>query len=86
MTLAGANLRVYRRSRGIFKRVFVNLKFVSFTDLQDHIICESEDIGLNKDTKVSFKVYNVSKGLGAMGVTNEDGTPIEFEKEVSDQA
>jgi len=49
--------------------------------MKDDIISESESIGLKKDTKVIFKVYKDSMGLGAMDVTNEDGSPIAFEEE-----
>jgi len=49
--------------------------------MKEDIICESEEIGLNKDGKVMFKVYKDSMGLGAMDVMNEDGSPIVFELE-----
>jgi len=55
--------------------------------MPEDIICESEEVGLNKDAKVMFKVYKDSMGLGAMDVTNEDGSPIvyvgEAEKELT---
>jgi len=46
--------------------------------MPEDIICESEEVGLNKDAKVMFKVYKDSMGLGAMDVTNEDGSPIVY--------
>jgi len=49
--------------------------------MKEDIICESEEIGLNKGMKVVFTVYKDSMGLGAMDVTDEDGTPIVFETE-----
>jgi len=47
--------------------------------MKEDIICYSDEVGLNPDTKVIFKVYKDSMGLGAYEVTNEDGTPIIFE-------
>jgi len=49
--------------------------------MKEDIICESDEMGLNKDEKVMFKVYKDSMGLGAMDVLNEDGSPIVFEVE-----
>lgn len=46
--------------------------------MKEDIICESDEIGLNMDEKVMFKVYKDSMGLGAMDVLNEDGSPIVF--------
>jgi len=46
--------------------------------MKEDIICESDELGLNKDAKVMFKVYKDSMGLGAMDVLNEDGSPIVF--------
>jgi len=45
---------------------------------KDDIVCWSEDVGLDETTKVAFKVYKDSRGLGAYDVRNEDGTPILF--------
>jgi len=52
--------------------------------MKEDIICESEEIGLNKDGKVMFKVYKDSMGLGAMDVMNEDGSPIVYVLEVAE--
>jgi len=49
--------------------------------MKEDILCESDEIGLNKDAKVMFKVYKDSMGLGAMDVLNEDGSPIVFKLE-----
>jgi len=49
---------------------------------KDDIVCYSEEVGLNKNTKVIFKVYKDSKGLGAYEVQNEDGTPISFDPKI----
>jgi len=51
---------------------------------KDDIICYSEDVGLNKNSKVIFKLYKDSKGIGAHEVQNEDGTPIIFERKAGD--
>jgi len=49
------------------------------------IICFSEEIGLNKNDTVSFKVYKDSLGIGAYEVTYGDGTPIIFEPDVVEE-
>jgi len=61
------------------KRIYVS---------EDDIVCWSEEVGLNKNSKVIFKLYKDSMGLGAYEVKNEDGTPIIFEPkaEQSDKA
>jgi len=46
---------------------------------KDDIVCSSEEVGLNKNLKVIFKLYKDSMGIGAYDVQNEDGTPIIFE-------
>jgi len=53
---------------------------------KDDIICYSEEVGLNKNSKVIFKLYKDSMGIGAHEVQNEDGTPIIFERKVVDGA
>jgi len=45
--------------------------------MSEDIICESDDVKLNKDDKVIFKVYKDSMGLGAMDVMNEDTPAVE---------
>jgi len=40
------------------------------------IKCVSKKIGLNVSSRVAFKLYTDSKGIGAYEVTNEDATPI----------
>merc|ERR1719193_2819951 len=47
--------------------------------MKEDIICYAEEAGLNQDTKVIFKIYKDSLGLGACEVQNEDGTPITFQ-------
>jgi len=44
--------------------------------IKDDIICTSSEVGLNVGSKVRFKVYNATKGLGAAQVRNTDGSPI----------
>jgi len=51
--------------------------------MKEDIVCSSDEIGLNVDSKVIFKIYKDSKGLGACEVQNEDGSPIVFESEES---
>jgi len=46
---------------------------------KDDIICWSEEVGLFTDSKVMFRVFKNSRGIGAYEVTNEDGSPIFFE-------
>lgn len=50
--------------------------------MKEDIICFSENVGLTPDTRVIFKIYKDSNGLGAYEVHNEDGTPIIFEPNV----
>jgi len=47
---------------------------------KDDIVCYSEEVGLDKNSKVIFKLYKDSMGLGAYEVQNEDGTPITFKR------
>jgi len=47
---------------------------------KDDIVCYSEEVGLDKNSKVIFKLYKDSMGLGAYEVQNEDGSPITFER------
>jgi len=47
--------------------------------MKEDIISYSEEVGLNEDTKVIFKIYKDSLGLGACEVQNEDGTPITYQ-------
>lgn len=42
----------------------------------DDIICTSDKVGMRAKSKVVFKIYKDSLGLGAYDVTNEDGSPI----------
>jgi len=49
--------------------------------MKEDIVSQSEEVGLNADTKVIFKVYKDSMGIGACEVQNEDGTPITYEPE-----
>merc|ERR550534_3427601 len=51
--------------------------------MKEDIVCSSDEIGLNIDSKVIFKIYKDSMGLGACEVQNEDGSPINFEPEES---
>jgi len=51
---------------------------------KDDIVCCSEEVGLNKNSKVIFKLYKDSMGIGAYEVQNEDGTPIIFERKIGD--
>lgn len=51
---------------------------------KDDIVCYSEEVGLNKNSKVIFKLYKDSMGLGAYEVQKEDGTPIIFEQKAGD--
>jgi len=51
--------------------------------MKEDIVCSSDEIGLNLETKVIFKIYKDSMGLGACEVQNEDGSPINFETEES---
>jgi len=53
--------------------------------LKSDIICFSEEVGLNKNDTVSFKVYKDSLGIGAYEVTNLDGSPIIFEPEAVEE-
>merc|ERR1719320_539358 len=81
-------VKYYRTKRGFgFISIDEEIEFKDLTAkdkiyvMKEDIICESEEIGLKKDSKVMFKVYKDSMGLGAMDVMNEDGTPIVFEEE-----
>jgi len=47
---------------------------------KDDIVCSSEEVGLDRNLKVIFKLYKDSMGIGAYDVQNEDGTPIIFER------
>jgi len=49
---------------------------------KDDIVCYSEEVGLNKNANVIFKVYKDSKGIGAYEVQNEDGSPIIFDPKI----
>jgi len=49
--------------------------------MKEDIICISEEVGLNPETSVMFKIYKDSMGLGAYEVHNEDGTPITYQPE-----
>jgi len=49
--------------------------------MKEDIVCSSDETGLNLESKVVFKVYKDSMGLGACEVQNEDGSPINFETE-----
>jgi len=51
---------------------------------KDDIVCCSEEVGLNENSKVIFKLYKDSMGIGAYEVQNEDGTPIIFERKIGD--
>jgi len=46
--------------------------------MKEDIVCYSEEVGMNEDSEVMFKIYKDSKGLGAYEVMNEDGTPIVY--------
>jgi len=46
---------------------------------KDDIVCYSQEIGLNAKSKVVFKLYKDSMGMGAYEVTGEDGSPIIYE-------
>merc|ERR1719431_580108 len=71
-------VKFYKKGYGFIKiEEEITFKYVTAED----IMCESEEIGLNKDDKVMFKIYKDSKGLGAMDVMNEDGSAIVFERE-----
>jgi len=50
------------------------------------IVCWSEHVGLAEYTKVVFKVYKDSRGLGAYDVRKEDGTPILFHPKSEEDA
>jgi len=52
--------------------------------MKEDIISHSDEVGLNADAKVVFKVYKDSMGIGACEVQNEDGTPIVFESEAKE--
>jgi len=49
--------------------------------MKEDIVCSSDEVGLVVNSKVIFKVYKDSMGLGACEIQNEDGTPISFEPE-----
>jgi len=46
---------------------------------KDDIICFSEEVGLNKGSKVKFLIYKNSRGLGAYDIRNIDDTPIFYQ-------
>jgi len=52
--------------------------------MKEDIICYSDEVGLSPGTRIMFKIYKDSMGLGACEVHNEDGTPIIYEPEVED--
>jgi len=52
--------------------------------MKEDIICYSDEVGLKPGTRIMFKIYKDSMGLGACEVHNEDGTPIIFEPEVEE--
>jgi len=52
---------------------------------KDDIVCYSDAIGMYTDSKVVFKVYKNSMGLGAYEITNEDGSPILFDPKVEEE-
>eukprot|EP00495_Collosphaeridae_sp_1-RS-2012_P003770 TRINITY_DN3095_c0_g1_i1.p1 TRINITY_DN3095_c0_g1~~TRINITY_DN3095_c0_g1_i1.p1 ORF type:complete len:93 (-),score=25.64 TRINITY_DN3095_c0_g1_i1:118-396(-) len=56
--------------------------------MKEDIMCNSDDIGVNPEAKVMFKVYKDSLGLGAYEVLNEDGSSITFQtaEEVTEPA
>lgn len=49
------------------------------------IVCDSDEVGMYTDSKVLFRVYRNSAGLGAYEVTNEDGSPIQYDLEKEEQ-
>merc|ERR1719397_454849 len=49
--------------------------------MKDDIVCYSDEVGMNEDSEVMFKIYKDSKGIGACEVMNVDGTPIEYSTE-----
>jgi len=52
---------------------------------KEDIVCYSDDIGMYTDSKVMFKVYKNSMGIGAYDITNEDGSPILFDAKVEEE-
>lgn len=46
---------------------------------KDDIVCYSDTVGMHEKTKVVFKIYKDSLGLGAYEVMNEDGSPIIYD-------
>merc|ERR1712083_1225388 len=85
-TIYTGTVKFYKRGYGFIK-IEEEITFKDVTAkskiyvMAEDIMCESEEIGLNKDDKVMFKIYKDSKGLGAMNVMNEDGSEIIFERE-----
>merc|ERR1719233_2154209 len=49
--------------------------------MKEDIVCSSDEVGLNAESEVMFKIYKDSKGIGAWDVMNLDGTPIQYNKE-----
>lgn len=54
----------------VFKSVFAG---------KDDIVCYSDEIGMHIDSKVMFRIYKNSMGIGAWEVTMDDGSPIFFD-------
>jgi len=45
----------------------------------DDIICTSEEVGLEKGSRVKFKIYMNSRGMGAYDITDVDDMPIKYQ-------
>jgi len=79
-------VKIYRTEKGFgFISIEDDITFNGATAkekiyfMKEDIVCYSDVIGLNPDTKVMFKLYKDSMGLGACEIQNEDGTPIIFQ-------
>jgi len=46
---------------------------------EDDIVCTSEEIGLNKGSRVKFQIYKDPRGIGAYDVRGIDDMPIEYQ-------
>jgi len=85
-TIYAGTVKTYRTEKGFgFISIEEDITFSGATAkdkiyfMKEDIVCYSDVIGLNPDTKVMFKVYKDSRGLGACEIQNEDGTPILFQ-------
>jgi len=85
-TVYAGTVKTYRTEKGFgFISIEDDITFNGATAkekiyfMKEDIVCYSDTVGLNPDTKVIFKLYKDSLGLGACEIQNEDGTPIIFE-------